>query len=158
LSIYYDSRSDIPPARRVFSAAKYQPEYIRLTIYTDIRILLSMNISADTLFRILADPTRLRALVLLHLEGELCVCELTHALDESQPKISRHLAQLRESGLVADRRAGQWIYYQLNPTLPEWVQQVIATTVTAVADELQHQRDRKQLGDMPNRPGARCCA
>lgn len=117
-----------------------------------------MSINTDILFRTLADQTRLRALVLLQLEGELCVCELTHALGESQPKISRHLAQLRESGLVLDRRAGQWIYYQLNPGLPDWVQQVIATTVAAIAHELPHQQDRKQLCNMPNRPSARCCA
>ncbi len=117
-----------------------------------------MNLAPDTLFRTLADPTRLRALVLLTLEGELCVCELTHALGESQPKVSRHLAQLRESGLVADRRAGQWIYYRLAPELPAWVQQVLSVTVTALAGEALHQNDRRQLCTMPNRPGARCCA
>jgi ArsR family transcriptional regulator len=117
-----------------------------------------MHISADTLFRTLADPTRLRALVLLVLEGELCVCELTHALGESQPKISRHLAQLRESGLVADRRAGQWVYYQLNPGLPDWVKQVLTATVGALAAETLHQLDRQQLCTMPNRPGVRCCS
>jgi ArsR family transcriptional regulator len=117
-----------------------------------------MMINADTLFRTLADPTRLRALVLLQLEGELCVCELTHALEESQPKISRHLAQLRESGLVADRRAGQWVYYKLNPSLADWVRQVITVTVEAVSGEPQHRSDRKKLCAMPNRPGARCCA
>ena len=117
-----------------------------------------MDISADALFRTLADPTRLRALALLLQEGELCVCELTFALGESQPKVSRHLAQLRESGLVSDRRAGQWIYYALSPDLPEWVRQVLMVTVGALAAETQHQNDRKQLCAMPNRPGARCCA
>ncbi len=117
-----------------------------------------MTISADLLFRTLADPTRLRALVLLQQEGELCVCELTFALGESQPKISRHLAQLRESGLVADRRAGQWIYYKLSPELPEWVRQVLTVTVEAIAGETLHQNDHRQLCAMPNRPGARCCA
>lgn len=115
-------------------------------------------LTADTLFRTLADPTRLRAMVLLVLEGELCVCELTHALGESQPKISRHLAQLRESGLVADHRAGQWVYYRPNPALPDWAKQVLAVTVEAIAPESQHQRDRRQLCTMPNRPSARCCA
>jgi len=117
-----------------------------------------MTISADTLFRTLADPTRLRALVLLLLEGELCVCELTFALGESQPKISRHLAQLRESGLVSDRRAGQWIYYTLSPELPGWVRQVLTVTVEGLASDTLYQNDRKQLCAMPNRPGARCCA
>jgi len=117
-----------------------------------------MTISADTFFRTLADPTRLRALMLILQEGELCVCELTFALGESQPKISRHLAQLRESGLVSDRRAGQWIYYTLTPDLREWVRQVLAVTVEALAGETLHANDRKQLCAMPNRPGARCCA
>lgn len=116
-----------------------------------------MMISADILFRTLSDPTRLRALVLLLLEGELCVCELTFALGESQPKISRHLAQLRESGLVSDRRAGQWIYYTLSPDLPDWVRQVLTVTVEGLASDTLHQNDRKQLCAMPNRPGARCC-
>ncbi|HEY0635826.1 MAG TPA: metalloregulator ArsR/SmtB family transcription factor [Gammaproteobacteria bacterium] len=117
-----------------------------------------MDISADTLFRTLADPTRLRSLVLLGLEGELCVCELTHALGESQPKISRHLAQLREHGLVADRRAGQWVYYRLDPALPAWVKQLLTVTVEALATEPAHTHDRAQLRTMPNRPTARCCA
>lgn len=115
-----------------------------------------MTISADTLFRTLADPTRLRALVLLVMEGELCVCELTHALGESQPKISRHLAQLRETSLVADRRAGQWVYYRLNPELPEWVRQVLTVTVESLVAEPPHLHDRQQLCAMANRPGARC--
>ena len=67
-----------------------------------------MNIPADTVFTALAHPLRLRALLLLHEEGELYVCELTHVLDVSQPMISRHLAQLRRNGLVNDCRQGQW--------------------------------------------------
>jgi ArsR family transcriptional regulator len=50
----------------------------------------------DAFFKMLADSTRLRCLLLMQAEGELCVCELTHALNLSQPKISRHLAHLRE--------------------------------------------------------------
>ena len=82
-------------------------------------------VSVENFFPALADPTRLRCLLLLAAEGELCVCELTHALDESQPKISRHLALLRESGVVLDRRQGQWIYYRINPDLPGWVREVL---------------------------------
>ena len=46
----------------------------------------------ESMFNIMSDPTRLRALMLIQSEGEVCVCELTHALKESQPKVSRHLA------------------------------------------------------------------
>jgi len=53
-------------------------------------------------FQLLSDETRLRCLLLLQKEGELCVCELVYALDIIQPKISRHLAALRDAGIVTD--------------------------------------------------------
>lgn len=65
------------------------------------------------IFKALADETRLRILALL-LEGELCVCEIMAALELPQSTISRHLAYLRNSGWVSDRRQGVWMYYRLN--------------------------------------------
>jgi ArsR family transcriptional regulator len=112
----------------------------------------------DQFFKILGDQTRLRVLTLLSHEGELCVCELTHALDESQPKISRHLALLRESGLVLDRRQGQWVYYRLNPGLPKWAHAVVAETAQGIAAKPPFSDDRRALKHMPNRPGSACCA
>jgi DNA-binding transcriptional ArsR family regulator len=44
-----------------------------------------------------------------------CACDLCAALDQSQPKISRHLAMLRESGLLLDRKQGKWVHYRLSP-------------------------------------------
>ena len=64
------------------------------------------------LFKALADETRLRILNLL-VRGELCVCELTGVLGIGQSKASRHLAYLRNAGLVNDRRDGAWMYYSL---------------------------------------------
>ena len=64
------------------------------------------------LFKACADPTRLRLLHLLR-DGERCVCELVAAVDEPQPKISRHLAYLRRAGLVAARKKGLWVHYRL---------------------------------------------
>jgi len=64
-----------------------------------------MSLESEAFFRALADPTRLRALVLLQQEGELCVCELTYVLGVVQPKVSRHPAPLREAGIV---RAWIW--------------------------------------------------
>ena len=109
-------------------------------------------------FKQLSDETRLRCLMLLLAEGELCVCELTHALDLSQPKISRHLAHLRQSGIVQDRREGLWIYYRLHETLPEWAVAVLAAANTSTRTTLPYNRDLQMLKDMPNRPGAKCCA
>ena len=56
----------------------------------------------ETLFGALADRTRLRLLNLMG-RDEICVCFLVEALGLSQPKISRHLAYLRDAGLVAAR-------------------------------------------------------
>lgn len=117
-----------------------------------------MNIQADQFFKILGDLTRLRALVLLSREGELCVCELTHALDEIQPKISRHLALLREAQLVLDRRQGQWIYYRLNPKLPDWAQAVLSETAEGIEQQAPFAADQRALSKMPNRPKSTCCA
>ncbi len=64
------------------------------------------------LFKALADETRLRILSLL-VSRELCVCEITKVLGIGQPKASRHLAVLRQAGLVVDRREGMWMYYSL---------------------------------------------
>ncbi|MCM8900652.1 metalloregulator ArsR/SmtB family transcription factor [Caldicoprobacter algeriensis] len=64
-------------------------------------------------FKVLSDGTRLRILVLLF-HKELCVCEMCEIMEETQPKISRHLAKLRDVGFVRDERQGQWIFYYLN--------------------------------------------
>ncbi len=82
-------------------------------------------IEPTTLLRALSDPTRLRICMLLLAHEELCVCELTGALDLAQPKVSRHLAILREARLVRDRRAGLWIHYRIHPDLPTWALDVL---------------------------------
>jgi ArsR family transcriptional regulator len=81
----------------------------------------------ETVFRALADQTRLRILGLL-LTGEVCVCHIHDSLKVSQPKASRHLAYLRRAGLVATRREGLWIHYRM-ATLPDAVLEVIRSTV-----------------------------
>jgi ArsR family transcriptional regulator len=115
-------------------------------------------ITVENFFPALADPTRLRCLLLLAAEGELCVCELTHALDESQPKISRHLAMLREAGIVSDRREGLWVHYRLNPDLPSWAREILTTASQANATAKPFTQDRKRLRGAPTRPPVRCCA
>lgn len=102
---------------------------------------------ADTLtpvelFKALADDTRLLSLLLIAQEGELCVCELMNALSEPQPKISRHLAQLRKRGILQDRRQGQWVYYKLHPNLPQWVHGVLSLTLENNAAYLNESRQR----------------
>jgi ArsR family transcriptional regulator, arsenate/arsenite/antimonite-responsive transcriptional repressor len=110
------------------------------------------------LFKALSDPTRLRCLSLLMGHGELCVCELTHALDLPQPKVSHHLAALRRAELVSDRKAGLWIYYRIIPDLTPWVMNVIQATAEGISAEEPYASDRLALGEMPNRPGGICSA
>ena len=76
-------------------------------------------------FKFLSDPTRLDILKLVLAKQNICVCELTEALNLSQPKISRHLALLRNLSVLLDQRQGQWVYYRLNPDLPEWAVSVL---------------------------------
>ncbi|WP_426139090.1 metalloregulator ArsR/SmtB family transcription factor [Pseudomonas sp. DWP3-1-2] len=115
------------------------------------------HLTPTTVFKCLADENRIRMMLLITREEELCVCELTCALSESQPKVSRNLAQLRECGLLADRRQGQWVYYRLHPNLPDWVHGVLSTTLDANKHWLTP--DCKRLEQMGNRPErvAACC-
>lgn len=118
---------------------------------------MSDQLNPTTVFKCLADDTRVRLMLLITREGELCVCELTCALDESQPKISRHLALLRTSGLLSDRRQGQWVYYRLHPDLPDWVHQVLSTSLDANRYWLAPETSRlNTMGDRPERVAA-CC-
>ncbi len=70
----------------------------------------------ESTFKALADMTRMRIVNLL-LYGESCVCELQDILRQSQPKISRHLAYLKNSGLVEDRREATRVFYSLRDEL-----------------------------------------
>lgn len=115
-----------------------------------------MNISISDFFHALADETRLRCIALIHQTGELCVCELTHALGVVQPKISRHLAVLKGAHILQDRRAGVWVYYHLPPELPGWMMKVLNDTVMSVRDQEPFCTDRKRLNEMPSRGPNRC--
>ncbi len=120
--------------------------------------IIAMDIQITDFLKQLADQTRLRSLMLMHQEGELCVCELTHALNLSQPKISRHLASLRESGIVQSRREGLWMHYSIDPNLPAWAHDILNSSLQGAADIEPYTSDLLSLCDMPNRPGAACCA
>ncbi|CAG8999435.1 MAG: Arsenic resistance transcriptional regulator ArsR1 [Candidatus Celerinatantimonas neptuna] len=90
-----------------------------------------------TLFKCLADETRLKSLLLISLQQELCVCDLQAVLDVSQPKISRHLAELRKCQLLIDERRGKWVYYRLHPQLPPWSVEILVITARNNTDFLK---------------------
>ena len=109
-----------------------------------------MLVELESFFMALADKTRLRLLNLMR-DGEICVCFFTEVLEESQPKISRHLAYLRNAGLVEARRDGKWMHYGL--VMPSDAAQaaVLETVLGVIAGDRQMQRDRAALEKV-------CCA
>lgn len=111
------------------------------------------------LFKCLSDDTRLATLLLIRDQQELCVCEITAALAASQPKVSRHLAQLRECRLLSTRREGQWVYYRINEELPGWVGTILGETAKGnPAVTADCRRRLNQMGDRPQRSESLCGA
>jgi ArsR family transcriptional regulator, arsenate/arsenite/antimonite-responsive transcriptional repressor len=77
---------------------------------------LDIETAADVL-KLLGDKTRLTMIKIMS-EHECCVCEMVDLFHMSQPAISQHVRKLKDSGLIKERRGGQWIYYSLNTQSP----------------------------------------
>ncbi|KEI71125.1 metalloregulator ArsR/SmtB family transcription factor [Endozoicomonas elysicola] len=103
-------------------------------------------------FKMMADEVRLRSLLQIARQGELCVCELVAALDEPQPKISRHLAQMRNYGLLSTRRKNQWVFYSIAEDLPGWMNKIIDGLRLSKCLKKEYQQDQERLESMVNRP------
>ena len=124
-----------------------------------MRVRINSNtMEPEQLFSALSDSTRLRALMLILSEGEVCVCELTFALEQSQPKISRHLALLRDAGILTPRREGTWMHYSLDPALPAWARRSVERLHGQLQGLDRFAADRARLQKMTDRPGGRRCA
>ncbi len=118
----------------------------------------------EDVFKALADKTRLRILALLG-NNEVCVCHIHDSLGVPQPTVSRHLAYLRRTGLVAARRDGVWMHYQVSKSLDPVVQNVVNAAVDALrrlpataSDRRQFQRSYGQLYVLDSPAGGACCA
>ena len=86
-----------------------------------------------SVFKALADPTRVSIVNRLAATTEVCVCDLTTAFDLSQPTISHHLKLLRDAGLIEAERRGTWAYYRLVPQAIERLRTVLAVDAGLVA-------------------------
>ena len=106
--------------------------------------------SIDTLFRALADATRLRLLNLIA-DREICVCYFVEILRISQPKISRHLAYLRRAGLIEARREGKWMHYRL--AMPE-----DRAAASILRETLKHLKQKPEMRKDSSRLSSACCA
>jgi ArsR family transcriptional regulator len=104
------------------------------------------------IFKALADPTRLRIMNLL-MEAPFCVCELGHVLHQPQPQISRHLAYLKNAGLVQDHRQGMRVQYSISldcqnrPGLDVFLSKALSSDLTCCEDL----RRCRQIEDEPGR-------
>lgn len=85
--------------------------------------------------RVVADERRLRILAAL-MKKELCVCELVDALLLAQYEVSRHLARLKQVGLVVDRREGLWAYYSIPDSA--WQDPMLSGFLALLERDFQH--------------------
>lgn len=91
---------------------------------------------ATQLFRVMADPIRLRILHLLR-DGELCVGDLVTVLNVPQPTASRHLTYLKRVGLICARKNSYWTFYALAPARPQLRRKLIECLDVDVSPELR---------------------
>mgnify|MGYP001820777625 FL=1 len=111
----------------------------------------------DLMFRAFCDRTRLRILSLLQ-GGDLCVGDIVDSLQEPQPKVSRHLAQLRKTGLVTARKEGLWNHYSLATATTEFHRKLLECAVTCFqevpeikSDNVRARKLRKSGGCCPKK-------
>jgi ArsR family transcriptional regulator len=95
-------------------------------------------------FQALGDDTRLRLLNLMG-EQEVCVCYFVEILGAPQPKISRHLAYLRNAGIVSARREGKWMHYRLVMPSHAGASRVLRQTLDFLKEDRTMRADRARL-------------
>lgn len=104
----------------------------------------SKSLDLAALFAALADPTRLRLLNLMN-GREVCVCYFVEILKQSQPKISRHLAYLRNAGIVSARREGKWMHYSIERFENAGAEAILNATLTSLKADRAMQVDLARL-------------
>lgn len=109
---------------------------------SDEKVLAEM----ENLFMALADKTRLRLLNLMR-EDEICVCFFVEVLGESQPKISRHLAYLRNAGIVESRRDGKWMHYKIIEPEDRNAAQILRDTLNWLGSQEEMQNEYEALAE-----------
>ncbi len=104
----------------------------------------------ESFYMALADRTRLRLLNLMR-DEEVCVCFFTEVLGDSQPKISRHLAYLRNAGLVKARREGKWMHYSIVEPDMEGGRRVLEKVLEWLDDQDDMRAERQRYKEV-------CCS
>jgi len=104
----------------------------------------SATFDLPSLFAALADRTRLRLLNLMN-GREVCVCYFVEILKQSQPKISRHLAYLRNAGIVRARREGKWMHYSIERPADPAAAAILDAALESFAADREMQSDLSRL-------------
>ena len=116
------------------------------------RSRLAKEFDLVRLFAALADPTRLRLLNLMW-GREVCGCYFVEILDESQPKISRHLAYLRRAGIVRARREGKWMHYSMVRPEDAAGASILDAVMASLENDAVMRADRARLSKACCEPG-----
>lgn len=112
----------------------------------------------DLMFRAVADRTRLRILCLLKDREEICVCDLMRVLKLPQAKVSRHLAYLRNAGLVAGRKERQWMHYRLLDARTTFHKRLLECLSCCFNEVTTLKSDQKRLKQTSISTSQSCCS
>ena len=119
----------------------------QISTYIDLKLTIM-----DDFYKVLSDETRLRCLTLIFENDGICVCELIHALELPQSKISRHLSIIRLNGLINQKRKGQWVFYSVNPELSNFKKNIITISIEELKNSDPYKGDKLRLNNMVNKP------
>jgi len=108
------------------------------------------------LFKALSEPVRLRIMALLS-RGERCVCDLMAVLDMPQSTVSRHLAYLKNAGLINGQRQGAWMFYRLAEPETELHAGLISLINACFPELSQSKKDLATLALHESTQGHRGC-
>ncbi len=100
--------------------------------------LIDINVAGNLaeMFRLLADPTRVRILSALLEAGELCVCDIAEVVDTTETKVSQAMRLLRPAGVVRNRRDGRKIFYRLDDSHVRMLLELSHAHVTHLAEDV----------------------
>lgn len=118
-------------------------------------MLQFMNIT-----KALGDENRIRILMALHKEGELCVCHLIDLLELAPSTVSKHLFLLKNARLIVARKDGRWVFYRLNDgrNAPQPVTGALDWVARSTSGDPVLEADRRSLDRLLSSPEAGCAS
>ncbi|MEH6453280.1 MAG: metalloregulator ArsR/SmtB family transcription factor, partial [Psychromonas sp.] len=140
---------DLPDPKPLMGMQPFVDTFDALQQRIELFLMLNGKTSSDKfnpveLFKIMSDPLRLKVLMLIEDEKALSVSDLVKVLEVSQPKVSRHLALLREVGLLKIQKQGLWVFYSLSDQLPTWIKHTLATVRNGNASMINNEKIKLQ--------------